>query len=156
MRDAERRKAWESAHTPEQVAAAQAQRLARRKLKSRLRTQVQRSRWECISGALKLSIRKETRSVQLAHGFIRDRSYLDMERTCYTRPDWDRVHELVALHMYGDPRIFLQRFAQWVDAARAADNFKGHEPTRHEILVKLLWKRERLDVAIKAFGGGER
>lgn len=143
----ERRKAWESRQTLDTLSRAREERLARRRLKARLRTQVQK-----VRNHRDLATRKEARSVQLAHGFVLGTPYEDMELRCKTRPNWERVQEIIQLHEYGDTRAFAQRLEQWMQAARDADNYIGPPPpTRKEILKKLLRKRAKLDAAIEAY-----
>lgn len=136
------------------IGAAQAERMQRRALKARLRSMVLKRR-----AYHRETDRVETRAVQIAHGFLRGRPYAEMERICYTRPNWDRVSILVHQHPIGEFGSFLQGFEQWMQTAREVDNFRGSrkrgtwEKTREEILDQLIRKRDKLNSAIRAFGG---
>lgn len=39
-------------------------------------------------------VRRESRAAHLAYGFIRGRTYAQMESKCVTPPDWDKVRKL--------------------------------------------------------------
>ena len=58
-------------------------------------------------------VRHEARHAHLALGFLRGKSYVTMENKSYDYPDWVRIQELVTKYGDGDPRVLLQRFAQW-------------------------------------------
>lgn len=66
-----------------------------------------------------IDVRREQRSALLAYGFLRGRDYRVMERTSRTKPDWKRIEKLVRKYTEEDPRITMQRFEQWVQAATA-------------------------------------
>jgi hypothetical protein len=143
-----RRSRWEASQPQDVIEAARIERMARRRLKARLASNVSKLRQHGQHHIDREKVRRETRCVQIAHGFIRRRAYKDMEHICYTRPDWDRITMLILEHQFGDPRAFNQGLAQWLQEARAADNFKGYEPTNQEILDKLMRKRNKLTIAI--------
>lgn len=58
-------------------------------------------------------VRKHCRTANLAYGFVRGRSYKQMEQKCYEHPDWSAVEKLVLKYADGDPRDVMQRFSQW-------------------------------------------
>ena len=43
----------------------------------------------------KFDVRNEQRSALLAYAFLRGRRYKQLEAKCYTKPNWDRVRDLV-------------------------------------------------------------
>lgn len=63
-----------------------------------------------------IEVRKEARSSFLAYGFLRGLGYKSIEDT-KKKVDWDRVESLVKKYSEDDPRITLQRFAEWKDAS---------------------------------------
>ena len=58
-------------------------------------------------------MRPEARAAHLALRFLRGKSYVAMENKSYDYPNWGRIEELITKYGNGDPRVFLQRFAQW-------------------------------------------
>lgn len=62
-------------------------------------------------------VRNESRSALLAYGFLRGRAYSAMEKSCHVRPDFKRIEELVKKYGTDDPRLRMQRFAEWKDGA---------------------------------------
>lgn len=74
-----------------------------------------------------VNIRRETRAMHLAYGFIRNVDYGRMEQICYTRPNWERVKVLVEEHSrgMGEPQVYLQKFAQWIEAANAVEAYRA-------------------------------
>lgn len=90
-------------------------------------------------------VRKETRSANLAYGFIRGRTYLEVENIAYSEPDWDRVLQIAQKFGAGvhiDPRDMAQRFAAWkADFIVAARQAKHHvRPTNWTKGEDGLWK----------------
>jgi hypothetical protein len=59
------------------------------------------------------SVRPEARASHLALGFLRGKSYVAMENKSYDWPNWTRIGEIIAKYGDGDPRVLLQRFAEW-------------------------------------------
>lgn len=177
----ERRLAWEASLSPDEIAAADHTRLTMLRLKLRLKGMVEqviqregllrdaqeiaaagatrRVRRSLATGAGAVmrdcqKIRKETRCVQIAHGFMRGRAYAEMEQICWTKPDWNRVLEIVNRHAHGNSQAFWQGYEQWYQAARQhlRESFKGSEPSESEVLGRLLRRRAKLDSAISEFG----
>lgn len=67
-------------------------------------------------------VRSESRSALLAYGFLRGRSYLQMEPKCEIGPDWKRVEAIVMKYAYGAAaQDVKQRFADWKDGKKADD-----------------------------------
>ena len=62
-------------------------------------------------------VRMESRSACLAYGFLKGRSYKQIEQSSYTKPDWKRIEELIKKYGDGDPRDRMQKFSEWKDAA---------------------------------------
>lgn len=177
-----RQKDWEAKHTPAEVAVAMAERLAMLRLKLRHISAVKRVREvnrvlrdaQELAGLTKhpdakrsvaaaagfmmnsrLKASSEARSIQIAHAFMRGTSYARTEQICWTKPDWDRVGEIVAKYEHGDSRIYLQRYEQWTQAANKHlldGAFKGYEPTIAETIDKLRHKRAKLDAALHELG----
>lgn len=172
---------WEGRHTPEQIKAADEERLARLRLKFRLKGMVEQSvelratlceAQELITKTRRRArkpmaaaagsamrardkISKETRSVQLAHGFLRDVAYARMEQKCWTKPDWPRVEMIVRQYAPDVSQAYWQRYEQWYQAARQHlrdGAFLGDEPSESEIMQKLLRRRDKLESAIAGLG----
>ena len=59
-------------------------------------------------------LRKQTRTAHLAHGFIRGRSYREMEYACWVEPDWKAVEDTVIKFSNTDERETRQKFAEWL------------------------------------------
>lgn len=66
------------------------------------------------------SVRPEARHALLAYGFLRGRSYRQLERTAAQPPDWERVGQLIEKFGGGGVRLLRQRFAEWQEAPVAA------------------------------------
>ncbi len=62
-------------------------------------------------------VRLESRSACLAYGFLRGRTYQQMEQWCHTGPDFKRIEQLVTKYGEDDPRERLQRLAEWTETA---------------------------------------
>jgi hypothetical protein len=168
----QRRAAWEATQTPEQVKAADAERLARLRLKFRLLGHIEKSRelkgaidekgndlrWSMAKlerrakqAALGFIQRKEaknkkaSRCVQLAHSFMRGTAYARAEQTCWVKPDWPQVTDVLDAH-----NTDWQRYEQWYQTALAhlKVSFKGVEPSKDDTLKKLQRKRNKLNNAI--------
>lgn len=60
-------------------------------------------------------VRREARSAQLAYGFLRGRTYRQIERECYSPPDWKRVEALVVKYGGGSPADVKQKLQIWMD-----------------------------------------
>lgn len=178
-----RRMKWEEEVGPDAVAAARAARLSMLRLKHRLGNLVINAKNVKEDGlrikrlernlkrgqkvmhrrvmlqmpgmqAAKEKIRKETRIVQIAHGFMRGTSYAEMEQICWTKPDWLMIQDMVAKHSGAAQQDVWQRYEQWYQAAKLhlETSFKGVEPTRAEIMDKLRNKRAKLDAAMQELG----
>lgn len=65
-------------------------------------------------------VRPEARHALLAYGFLRGRSYRQLEAAAARPPDWERVGQLVEKFGGGDVRVLRQRFAEWKEAPAAA------------------------------------
>jgi hypothetical protein len=66
-----------------------------------------------------IDVRKEARSSFIAYGFLRGNDYKNIESTI-KKVDWDRVISLVKKYCENDPRVTLQKFAEWVGASGMA------------------------------------
>lgn len=65
-------------------------------------------------------IRKEARDSHLALGFLRGRSYEEMENVAYHAPDWKNIEGIVKrFSADDDQRDIMQTFSQWKDTAEA-------------------------------------
>ena len=64
-------------------------------------------------------VRKEARSSLIAYGFLRGLDYKQIENTTL-KVDWDRVEAMVKKYSEDDPRVTLQKFAEWVAASGKA------------------------------------
>jgi len=89
------------------AAEAAAIRLERRKLRAKIdhsKTVKHLWKWRGIRQGLRdhdiSVVRPEARIACLAYGFLRGRSYAEMEAKCYLRPDFEKVWRLVK--KYGD------------------------------------------------------
>lgn len=67
-----------------------------------------------LTGRRRLASR-QARHVGLAYGFIRGRSYRQMEKTTYSSPYWPEVIVYIGAFSKQDPRVWKQRLAQWLD-----------------------------------------
>lgn len=63
-----------------------------------IRREEQRSKlWGAgLTNHRKFVVRPEARNAQLAYGFLRGRTYEQLENSTKTAPDWDKVRALVA------------------------------------------------------------
>jgi hypothetical protein len=64
-------------------------------------------------------VRDESRSALLAYTFLKGKkTYKEIEKSCYTPPNWKRVEKLVTTYgAKGDEKVAqLQRFIQWKNA----------------------------------------
>lgn len=62
-------------------------------------------------------VRGEARAAHVAYGFLRGRTYAQVEGAALSSPDWPRVEALVK--KYGDESDRMQKFAEWRSAASA-------------------------------------
>lgn len=58
---------------------------------------------------------RQARHVGLAYGFIRGRTYRQMEQTTYSSPYWPEVMVYIGVFSKEDPRVWKQKLAQWFD-----------------------------------------
>ena len=73
-----------------------------------------------LSRFRKNNLRKELRSQYLAYAFLRGDAYITIEEKRYTKPDFDRIRDIVSEHSEQnkeDIRVVLQRFEEWVQSA---------------------------------------
>jgi hypothetical protein len=55
----------------------------------------------------------------LAYGFLRGKSYKQIEKKAYEPPNWTVIEQMAKRFGGLDSRVLLQRFAEWKDAATA-------------------------------------
>lgn len=75
------------------------------------------------------NLKLEARSTHLAYGYMRGRSYSQMEQICYgplkgygsTEPNWKAIEEMVERFTKGEtsPQDYMQKFAEWLADAKA-------------------------------------
>lgn len=58
-------------------------------------------------------VRDESRSAHLAYGFLKGRTYSQIEQGARKTPDWSRIERLIHKYGEGDMREINQRFAEW-------------------------------------------
>jgi hypothetical protein len=71
-----------------------------------------------------MDVRRESRDTCLAIGFLKGRSYKQMEPISYTQPRWGKVEAMVIRHAGMDARVVKQRFEQWVQEGRGKLNIE--------------------------------
>jgi len=64
-----------------------------------------------------MEVRQEARAAILAYGFLRGRSYEQMERAKSKRIQWSRVEALVKKYGEDDIRDRMQKFTEWKSVA---------------------------------------
>jgi len=62
-------------------------------------------------------LRNESRHALLAYGFLRGKTYKQIENKAYEPPNWNSIEQLAKRFGGLDSRVLLQRFAEWKDAA---------------------------------------
>lgn len=62
-------------------------------------------------------MRIEARATYAAYAFLRGDPFESVEGKSYSPPPFDRVATIVAQYSEEDPRVALQRLAEWIDAA---------------------------------------
>lgn len=72
-------------------------------------------------------VRKECRYANIAYGYLRGRSYHQIEHKCYEAPNWERVAELVRKYstkvLYHSPearKMLLEHLKAWANGADQA------------------------------------
>jgi len=58
-------------------------------------------------------VRVHSRSTNLAYGFLRGRTYLQVENKTYRKPDWMEVERLAIKYATDDIRGVKQKFTEW-------------------------------------------
>lgn len=59
-------------------------------------------------------LRKQARILQLAYGFLRGKSYKDIEEFAYEQPNWDAIgRAAIEFSDTEDSRFWNQKFEQW-------------------------------------------
>lgn len=97
-------------------------------------------------------LKVEARHTHLAYGFMKGRSYREMEQFCYgdikgygsTPPDWAKIEQMIDRFSQDepDPRDVMQKFSEWL--ASAKEWYDGN-PDRIQVLwVTQAQNRERL------------
>lgn len=69
-------------------------------------------------------VRKATRAALLAYGFLRGRTYGQIENKTKNAPDWIRVIRTITQFSSEDPRVLQQRFAEWIDDSPLEEELK--------------------------------
>jgi hypothetical protein len=64
-------------------------------------------------------VRPISRSANLAYGFLKGRSYVEMEQVRYTDPHWDAIAKMILKHgkQAGDEQALMQNFERWKQEA---------------------------------------
>ncbi len=62
-------------------------------------------------------VRPEARNALLAYGFLKGKSYQEIENFSWTQPNWDRVLKLAIRYGDLDEQVVAQRFAEWISEA---------------------------------------
>lgn len=62
-------------------------------------------------------VRDEARAAHVAYGFLRGRTYAQVEGSAITSPNWDRVWRLVHKYGEGDKAALEKALAEWREAA---------------------------------------
>lgn len=62
-------------------------------------------------------VRNEARHSNIAYGFIRGRSYNEIEKASRTQPNWKRIQELVVKYGEGDKTTLFDKYTQWKNKA---------------------------------------
>ncbi|WP_027685072.1 hypothetical protein [Rhizobium leguminosarum] len=62
-------------------------------------------------------VREEARAAHVAYGFLRGRTYAQVEGAALSSPKWDRVEALVKKYGDGDLADRLKKFSEWKDAS---------------------------------------
>jgi len=109
----------------------------------------------------------EARTTHLAYGFMKGRSYEQMEHICYgqlkgygsTEPQWGRIEARVERFTKDEsiPQDWMQRFTQWLEAAKVwyegnkqrIEAFNKGRPARLEALkaTRSVWTQQDIDAA---------
>lgn len=66
------------------------------------------------------TLRKEARDFHLAYGFLRGHSFLTLETSRYSNPDFKNIERIVTNNIppNEDVRVVLQRFEEWMQEAK--------------------------------------
>jgi hypothetical protein len=72
-------------------------------------------------------LRKEARSTNIAYGFLKGKTYREIETLAYVQPDWERVKTLAGKYSEDDTETFNAKWAQWISAA--LDNMMTKVPS---------------------------
>lgn len=67
-------------------------------------------------------LRKHSRNMLLAYGFLRDKPYSKIEKDARTSPDWDKILEIVIDYIFPeDVANAKQVFEEWVQRAKGVE-----------------------------------
>ena len=58
-------------------------------------------------------VREESRATQIAIGFLRGKTYKQIEAKCHVQPNWKRVQKLVETYGEGNKEEIRERFLAW-------------------------------------------
>lgn len=82
-----------------------------------------------------LVLRREARATFLAYGFLRGRSYTEIEGSgCYELPDFNQVKRMAEKFAEEDIRIVRQRWVEWLEDATKA--LAGDDTALREHLMR--------------------
>jgi hypothetical protein len=62
-------------------------------------------------------VREEARAAHVAYGFLRNRTYAQVEGSAKSSPEWERVRKLVEKYGDGSKTERMQRFEAWKEGA---------------------------------------
>jgi hypothetical protein len=65
-------------------------------------------------------VRREARNTQLAYGYLRGRSYRQLEHSCHRQPDWEAVERMVK--RYGR---LNQPLKEWANEQEERQSMRG-------------------------------
>ncbi len=82
-------------------------------------------------------VRQVSRTNNLAYGFIRGRSYRQMERSCYTAPNWKEVWKTI------------ERFGACFDHSGGGENWASYQQRQKDQQEKFFkWKNAAIEKAM--------
>lgn len=82
-----------------------------------------------------LTLRREARNSLLAYGFLRGKSYAEIESNgCYELPDFNQVKRMAEKFCEDDLRVIRQRWAEWLEDAVKA--LAGGDTALKDHLIK--------------------
>lgn len=92
----------------------------------------------------KTVVRIAARHTNIAYGFLRGRTYHEIEQLAYVQPNWEEIERMVKDYGEGDERERMQRYSAWLAAALGGHKIdkRWHDAVPGSVCVVTPWSEK--------------